>query len=66
MTQPFHGYATWGLVMELVQMRDLKVRGLLGVGSVTLETAGTGKGDIVKGSFSGTVFQPPVPPAPAR
>ena len=56
-TRPFHGFATWGLLLELVDMQHMKVRGLLGAGEITLEQAGTAANAPVKGSFSGIVIE---------
>lgn len=58
-TEPFHGYATWGLVIELVQMRKLRLRGMLGQGSITLDKASMEPGAPVEGSFAGTVYELP-------
>jgi len=58
-TQPFQGFATWGMVFEIKNMSAFKVWGFLGSGRITLEQAGLGKDDPVKGSFSGTLFETP-------
>jgi len=65
--QPFHGFGTWGLVLEIVKMRDPEFRGFLGSGAITLEQAGTSDGAPVKGSFTGVVYEPePDAPAPPQ
>lgn len=58
-TEPFHGYATWGLVIELEDMHKLRLRGMLGKGSITLDKASTEPGAPVEGSFAATVYELP-------
>lgn len=61
-TQKFHGFATWGLVLAIVPGKSFDLKGFIGDGSVTLDSAGTQTGDSIKGSFSGRVFlRPPKP-----
>jgi spore coat protein CotH len=55
-TQPFHGFATWGLVLEVIEVTNIRFIGLLGSGHISLEQAGVKKGSSIKGSFSGKIY----------
>jgi hypothetical protein len=63
-TLKFHGLATYGVVFEVVDGGRLQHRGLISSGSVTLDEAERATGAMVRGSFSGTVYEGPPPTAP--
>jgi len=65
-TEPFHGFATWGLVIELINMSKFKLRGFVSTGTTTLETASASPGAPIKGTFSGIVYEGPPEAAPAK
>ena len=47
------------MVIELVGMTKLEIRGFIGSGSVTLETAAATDGAAVKGSFTAKIYEGP-------
>ena len=53
-TVPFHGFETFGVVVEhSLQTGQYKLLGFIGDGAITLTAAGTQPGDKVTGSFAG-------------
>ena len=51
---PFHGFETFGVVVELIQAEEeFKIIGYIGDGTISFDAAGTKPGDEVSGSFSG-------------
>ena len=50
---PFHGYETYGLVLELLPNGGFKRLGVIGDGTITLQSAGRTDGALVKGSWQG-------------
>jgi spore coat protein H len=52
---PFHGYETYGLVIELLPNGGHKRLGVIGGGAITLDHAGRTDGALVKGRWEGLV-----------
>jgi hypothetical protein len=56
---PFHGYETFGVILELLPFGGFRRLGVIGDGSITLEQAGRSNGAAVKGRWEGRVATTP-------
>jgi spore coat protein H len=52
---PFHGYETFGVVLELFPSGGYRRLAVVGEGTITLEQAGHSNGSVVKGRWAGRV-----------